>query len=76
LVVVEPLLEEPAPDPEVLPVALLPVLLLGEVELLLEDDGDVSDEELDAEPGVVEDGVDCEPDVLSGVDDCVPYGDL
>jgi hypothetical protein len=66
---VESLVEDP--DLELLPLALLPVLL-GEAELLPADDGDASDEEPAAEPGVVEDGVDCEPDVLSGVDDCVP----
>ena len=66
---VESLVEDPDFDFELL-------LLLGEVELLPEDDGDASDEEPAAEPGVVDAGEDCEPDVLSGVVDCVPYGDL
>src|SRR6185437_7285008 len=67
-VVESSLVEDPDFDFEL----LLSLLLLGEVALLPEEDGDASD---DAEPGAVDDGVDCAPDVLSGVA-CVPYGDL
>ena len=68
--VVESLAEAPDFDFE-----LLLSLLLGEAELLPEDEGDASDDELAAEPGAVDAGEDCEPDELSGVA-CVPYGDL
>ncbi len=67
-VVESSLVEDPDFDFEL----LLSLLLLGEVALLPEDDGDASD---DAEPGAVDAGEDCAPDVLSGVA-CVPYGDL